>query len=104
MQERKTANNQIWMAYAAILAAAALWGIIGLWNRSLMAGCCRNMASCLIKLDRCDEAAEALNNARRVYPQVVNMEAVEKVTVSNVVACANSLGLHTTYFLKGGSQ
>lgn len=38
MQEQKTANNQIWMAYAAILAAAALWGIIGLWNRSLMAG------------------------------------------------------------------
>lgn len=25
-------------AYASILAAAALWGVIGLWNRSLMAG------------------------------------------------------------------
>ncbi|MDO4314618.1 MAG: EamA family transporter [Oscillospiraceae bacterium] len=25
-------------AYAAILAAAALWGVIGLWNRNLMAG------------------------------------------------------------------
>ena len=25
-------------AYASILAAAALWGIIGLWNRRLMAG------------------------------------------------------------------
>lgn len=25
-------------AYASILAAAALWGIIGLWNRNLMAG------------------------------------------------------------------
>ena len=32
------------------------------------------------------------------------MEAVEKVTVSDVVACANSLELHTTYFLKGGAQ
>ena len=32
------------------------------------------------------------------------MEAVEKVTVSDVVACAKSLQLHTTYFLKGGSQ
>ena len=32
------------------------------------------------------------------------MEAVEKVTVSDVVACAKSLQLHTTYFLKGGTQ
>ena len=32
------------------------------------------------------------------------MEAVEKATVADVVACANSLELHTTYFLKGGSQ
>ena len=32
------------------------------------------------------------------------MAAVEKVTVSDVVACAKSLQLHTTYFLKGGAQ
>ena len=32
------------------------------------------------------------------------MEAVESATVEDVVACANSLELHTTYFLKGGSQ
>ena len=32
------------------------------------------------------------------------MEAVEKATIEDVVACANSLQLHTTYFLKGGSQ
>ena len=32
------------------------------------------------------------------------MEAVEAATVEDVVACANSLTLHTTYFLKGGSQ
>lgn len=32
------------------------------------------------------------------------MEAVESATVEDVVACANSLQLHTTYFLKGGSQ
>ncbi len=32
------------------------------------------------------------------------MEAVEAATVEDVVACANSLQLHTTYFLKGGSQ
>lgn len=32
------------------------------------------------------------------------MEAVESATVDDVVACANSLELHTTYFLKGGSQ
>ena len=25
-------------AYAAIVAGAALWGLIGLWNRRLMAG------------------------------------------------------------------
>ena len=25
-------------AYASILAAATLWGVIGLWNRQLMAG------------------------------------------------------------------
>ena len=32
------------------------------------------------------------------------MEAVEAVTKEQVVAAANSLTLHTTYFLKGGSQ
>ena len=32
------------------------------------------------------------------------MEAVEKISVDQVVACANSLQLHTTYFLKGGCQ
>ena len=32
------------------------------------------------------------------------MAAVEAATVEDVVACANSLELHTTYFLKGGSQ
>ena len=30
--------------------------------------------------------------------------AVEAATVEDVVACAKSLELHTTYFLKGGSQ
>ena len=32
------------------------------------------------------------------------MTAVEAVTVEDVVACAKQLQLHTTYFLKGGSQ
>ncbi len=32
------------------------------------------------------------------------MTAVETVTVEDVVACAKELTLHTTYFLKGGSQ
>ena len=32
------------------------------------------------------------------------MEAVENTTTHDVVACANSLQLHTTYFLKGGNQ
>ena len=32
------------------------------------------------------------------------MEAVEAVTREDVVACAKQLQLHTTYFLKGGSQ
>ena len=30
------------------------------------------------------------------------MEAVEKVTLDDVVKCANSMKLNTTYFLKGG--
>ena len=32
------------------------------------------------------------------------MEAVKNVTLTDVVAAANTLQLHTTYFLKGGSQ
>ncbi len=32
------------------------------------------------------------------------MAAVEAVTIADVVACARKLTLHTTYFLKGGSQ
>ncbi len=32
------------------------------------------------------------------------MTAVEATTLDQVVACANNLTLHTTYFLKGGSQ
>jgi len=32
------------------------------------------------------------------------MRAVEAVTLEDVVACAKQLRLHTTYFLKGGSQ
>ena len=32
------------------------------------------------------------------------MKAVEEATTEDVVKCANSLTLHTTYFLKGGSQ
>ena len=37
MQQQKKTKNQQVMAYASILAAAALWGIIGIWNRNLMA-------------------------------------------------------------------
>ena len=33
-QQKKTAP---WAAYLSILAAAALWGVIGIWNRRLMA-------------------------------------------------------------------
>ena len=32
------------------------------------------------------------------------MEAVEQVTLEDIVQCANSLTLNTTYFLKGGSK
>ena len=39
-----------------------------------------------------------------VFSHSEYMEAVEKATIDDVVACANSLELHTTYFLKGGSQ
>ena len=42
MEEKKTAPPAEPAAkrgaYASILAAAALWGVIGLWNRNLMAG------------------------------------------------------------------
>ena len=34
----------------------------------------------------------------------VYMEKVEAVTLADVVSCAKQLQLHTTYFLKGGSQ
>ncbi len=39
-----------------------------------------------------------------VFAHSEYMEAVEAATIEDVVACANSLQLHTTYFLKGGSQ
>ena len=39
-----------------------------------------------------------------IYAHEDYMAAVEAVTLEQVVACANSLTLHTTYFLKGGSQ
>lgn len=38
------------------------------------------------------------------YTHAGYMEAVEKVTVSDVVACARQINLHSSYFLKGGSQ
>ena len=39
-----------------------------------------------------------------VYSREGYMEAVEKVTLADVVKCAGSVKLHTTYFLKGGSK
>jgi len=39
-----------------------------------------------------------------VFSHSEYMAAVEAATIADVVACANSLELHTTYFLKGGSQ
>ena len=39
-----------------------------------------------------------------VFSHSEYMEAVENATISDVVACANSLQLHTTYFLKGESR
>ena len=39
-----------------------------------------------------------------VFSHSEYMAAVEAATVEDLVACANSLTLHTTYFLKGGSQ
>ncbi|MBQ2928075.1 MAG: insulinase family protein [Oscillospiraceae bacterium] len=38
------------------------------------------------------------------FTHAAYMRAVEAVTVEDVVRCANLLQLHTTYFLKGGSQ
>lgn len=39
-----------------------------------------------------------------IYSHAEYMTAVEAVTVEDVVACAGSMELHSTYFLKGGSQ
>ena len=39
-----------------------------------------------------------------IYSHTEYMEAVEAVTVEMAVACANKMQLHSTYFLKGGSQ
>ena len=39
-----------------------------------------------------------------VFSHSEYMEAVESTTIEDVVTCANTLELHTTYFLKGGSQ
>ena len=39
-----------------------------------------------------------------IFSHAEYMNAVEAATIADVVACANSLELHTTYFLKGGSQ
>ena len=39
-----------------------------------------------------------------VYSREGYMEAVENVTLEDVVKCAGSVALNTTYFLKGGSK
>ena len=39
-----------------------------------------------------------------VFSREAYMEAVEKVTLEDVVKCAGSVSLNTTYFLKGGSK
>lgn len=39
-----------------------------------------------------------------IYSHAGYMEAVEAVTIADVVACAKKMQLHSTYFLKGGSQ
>ena len=39
-----------------------------------------------------------------VFSREAYMEAVEQVTLEDVVACANSVSLNTTYFLRGGSK
>ena len=39
-----------------------------------------------------------------IYSREAYMEAVEKVTLEDVVKCAGSVSLNTTYFLKGGSK
>ena len=48
-----------------------------------------------------------LKNIKRSLKDLLGaeyMEAVKNVTLTDVVAAANTLQLHTTYFLKGGSQ
>ena len=47
--------------------------------------------------------ATAALSGMKMTPQQY-MAAIEAVTKEQVVAAANSLQLHTTYFLKGGSQ
>ena len=47
-------------------------------------------------------ATAALSGLR--FSHADYMAAVEAVTLEDVVFCANQLQLHTTYFLKGGSQ
>lgn len=47
-------------------------------------------------------ATAALSGLRFTHSEY--MAAVEAVTLEDVVACAKELQLHTTYFLKGGSQ
>ena len=39
-----------------------------------------------------------------IYTHAEYMEAVEAVTIEDCVACAQKMQLHSTYFLKGGSQ
>lgn len=39
-----------------------------------------------------------------IYSHAEYMEAVEAVTIADAVACAKQMELHSTYFLKGGSQ
>ena len=39
-----------------------------------------------------------------IYSREAYMEAVEKVTLEDVVKCAGSVRLNTTYFLRGGSK
>ena len=39
-----------------------------------------------------------------LYSHAEYMEAVEAVTIADAVCCANKMELHSTYFLKGGSQ
>ena len=47
-------------------------------KKILLAGCYRNLASCLVKQNRCDEAEAALGSARRIHPEVSGLEALEE--------------------------